>query len=105
MVRSYEADVSVIGETNAAIPMESKGSVILEPQSSNSDALALLTATIATVNSGKDVPNPDMVEPTIACGTLSWYAISQAYFTVDLQNIRPKSNQPQPSRCRRFQSK
>lgn len=82
MVRSYEADVREIGETNAAIPMDSRGSVILEPiRVPIATPWLFLTATIATVNSGREVPNPDIVEPTMACGTLSWYAISQAYFT------------------------
>ena len=82
MVRSYDAEVSEIGDTNAAIPMESRGSVMLEPiRVPIATPWLFLTATIATVSSGNEVPNPDIVEPTIACGTLSWYAISQAYFT------------------------
>ena len=82
IVRSYEASVSEIGETKAAIPMESSGSVMFEPISVPiATPWLFLTATIATVNSGSEVPNPDIVEPTIACGTFNLYAISAAYFT------------------------
>ena len=73
IVRSYDASVSDIGETNAAIPMDSSGSVIFEPiRVPIATPWLFLTATIATVSSGREVPRPDIVEPTIAWGTSNW---------------------------------
>jgi len=67
IVKSYDPSVIEIGDTSAAMPIESSGSVMLEPISvPMATPWLFLTATIATVNSGREVPRPDIVVPTIA---------------------------------------
>ena len=67
IVKSYDASVIDIGDTKAAIPIESNGSVMLEPiKVPIATPWLFLTATIATVNSGNEVPKPDIEVPTTA---------------------------------------
>ena len=57
------------GLISAAIPIDNNGSVILEPIRVPIATPSLFLAAIkAIVNSGSEVPNPEMVEPIVECG-------------------------------------
>ena len=56
------------GLISAAIPIDNNGSVILEPIKVPIATPSLFLAAIkAIVNSGSEVPNPEMVEPIVEC--------------------------------------
>ena len=61
------SELIVKGLTRAAMPIDSRGSVIFDPTKVPiATPLLFLAAIIATVNSGREVPKPDITVPIIA---------------------------------------
>ncbi len=82
IINGTDPDEMTKGETIAAIPIESIGSVMFEPiRVPTATPCDLFDAIRATVNSGSEVPSPDIVIPTTAGGTSMAIAISLAMVT------------------------